>query len=347
MAPDRRFLLWALAFLPSHPDPRRRVAAARELARGLESISSRAISFPMALCAMIPLVPPELPLPDEPVRPRISVVLVARNCEAALRRSVAALEASQGRDRLEILVVDAGSSDGSPRIDADYPAVTVLRLPRNFGRTRARNIGMRTAQADLVLFLDPHVELQPDAVDALAELLESRPDAVAAAPVLAGGAGQPVASSFALPTSAQLAAASLRGTPLPRRAPSGDTVEAVEETAILVRRNFIAGMNYLDEKRFSEYWSLLEVCWQIRNAGKTIVVSPRAQGLLHTGWDSHSEDADHIADRVSGAAAYIAKHNGLGAGISFRLKCFLSALASFRLPLAFSILAGSRIDPTQ
>ncbi len=272
---------------------------------------------------------------------------MTRNCEPALRRCLTALEAAKGRERFEILVVDAGSSDGCPRIDTDFPRVTVLRLPRNFGRTRARNIGMRTAQADLVLFLDPYVELQAGTADALAAMLESRGDAVAAAPRLADPSGQVLDTAFSLPSAPELADASLRGIPLPRRAPAGETVEAVDEAALLVRKDFVAGMNYLDEKRFSEYWSLLEVCWQIRNAGKKIVVGAEAGGVLHPGRERYEKDPLHIADRVSGAAAYIAKHNGMGAGISFRIKCFLSALGSFRVPLAFSILTGSRIDPTQ
>lgn len=272
---------------------------------------------------------------------------MTRNCEAALRRCVAALEASTGRERFEILTVDAGSSDGCPRIDIEFPGVTVLRLPRNFGKTRARNIGMRTAQAGLVLFLDPYVELEPGAVDRLADELESHEEAVAAAPALRDPAGRALETSFGLPTPAELAEASLRAAPLPRRKSQDGSAEAVDEAAMMVRKGFVAGMNYLDEKRFSEYWSLLEVCWQIRNAGKKIVVIGEARGVLNPGTDADGADSDHIADRVSGAAAYIAKHAGMGAGISFRIRCFLSALGSFRLPLAFSILMGNRIDPTQ
>ena len=167
------------------------------------------------------------------------------------------------------------------------------------------------------------------------------------AAVVRGEADAAVHAAKDLPSAPELADASLRGIPLPRRAPAGETVEAVDEAALLVRKDFVAGMNYLDEKRFSEYWSLLEVCWQIRNAGKKIVVGAEAGGVLHPGRERYEKDPLHIADRVSGAAAYIAKHNGMGAGISFRIKCFLSALGAFRVPLAFSILTGSRIDPTQ
>lgn len=292
-------------------------------------------------------MPPEIPAQEEAAKPRVSIVIVTRNCEAALRRALAALEASKDRERFEVLTVDAGSSDGCPRIDTEFPSTTVLRLPRNFGKTRARNIGMRTAQADLILFLDPHVEVEQGTVDALAAVLETRDDAAAAAPMLVDEAGQPVGSTYGLPAADELAEASLKGPRLAVRAPAGDTADVVDEAAILVRRNFVAGMNYLDEKRFSEYWSLLEVCWQIRNAGKKIVVAQGARAVLIPGRDRECGETAHIADRVAGAAAYIGKHNGLMAGISFRIKCFLSVLGGLKAPLAWSILMGSRIDPTQ
>ena len=85
----------------------------------------------------------------------MSAVLVSFNQAPALRRAIEALERSQDRERLEILVVDCGSQDESPRLDADYPAVQILRLPQHFGATRAMNIAMRTAKAELVLLPVP------------------------------------------------------------------------------------------------------------------------------------------------------------------------------------------------
>jgi len=300
--------------------------------RGALAISSRVVS-------------PQVPPSDVPVKPRVSVVIVSYNCEEALRRCVQALEASRGREQMEILTVDAGSEDGSPRIDSEFPAVTVMRLPRNFGKTRARNIGVRTAQADLLLFLDPHVEVDPGTVLGLADLLDSREDASAAGAALRDEAGQKMEIAFRLPSSQDLAPAAMKGTPLPR-VPAGESAPAVEDHAVMVRRVFLAGMNYLDEKRFSEYWSFLEVCWQIRNAGKKILLA-EAGATLHEFTELDVDETSYDADRISGAASYIGKHEGMGAAISFKLKCFFSALGSARLGLAMAVATGQRLDPTQ
>ncbi|HEY3443050.1 MAG TPA: glycosyltransferase [Paludibaculum sp.] len=292
-------------------------------------------------------MPQEVPQPEIPQKPRISVVVVSYNCEDALRRCLRSLEASKQRAQFEVLVVDAGSQDGCPSVDLDFPAVTVLRLPRNFGKTRARNIGMRTAQSDVVFFLDPHVEVRPETLGLLAAALESRDDATAAAPVLEDANGAVVPQSFRLPSVAELAETGLRGTPLPRAAVTGEAVEAVEEWALAVRRSFVAGMNYLDEKRFSEHWSLLEVCWQIRNAGKKLLLVDAARATIYPFTPIDADKTDYVADRITGAGAYIAKHKGLGTGISFRIKCFLSALGSLKFSLAFQVITGQKLDPTQ
>ena len=84
--------------------------------------------------------------------PRVSVLVVSYNHAAALRRCLEALERSEERERIEILVVDNGSSDESVQVIAAFPSVTPLHLPRNFGFTKALNIGMRTAKAELSAF---------------------------------------------------------------------------------------------------------------------------------------------------------------------------------------------------
>jgi len=105
-------------------------------------------------------------------------------------------------------------------------------------------------------------------------------------------------------------------------------------------------MNYFDEKRFSECWGLLEVFWQIRNAGKKVGLV-EAGGVLRGAAEAFGGDEMLVADAVAAAGAYVGKHEGFGAAISFRLKCFLSALGRGQVGLAWGILGGSRIDPTQ
>ena len=299
--------------------------------------------------------PHSSPSPEIVPEVGVSIVIVAWNCVAALRKCLVALNASRQRDRFEVLVVDAGSRDGSEQIDAEFPSVTVLRLPRNFGKTRARNIGSRTARADLILFLDPAVEVGPDTVMGLAAAVEADDQAVAAIPRLLDGSGQSAPVAGRLPDRAALAAACRANSDLPL-GPAQGTVELASDAALLVRKSFLRGTNFLDEKRYSEFWAELELFWGIHSAGKR-VLTVNDPATLHEMRTSipipRSEEALLAADRVAGAASFVSKHEGWAAMLSFLAGQFFGALGmAFREPgyglrLAMGILTGSRIDGTQ
>jgi hypothetical protein len=282
------------------------------------------------------VVPPEgkpaVPAEQEPARRKASVVITAWNCEEALRRCVASLEASAERSSFEIIVVDKASRDGCGQVDAEFPAVTVLRLPRNFGQTRARNIGIRTAQTDLILLLSPFAELEPEAMAAGMRYFESNPQAAAASVDL----GEATDRLF-VPAAGELASLC---------DPARDADFA---RALWVRKGFLQGMNYFDEKRFSEFWHELELYWQLRNAGKRVEAVPGAAGRLHPaqpglGLDGAARDLIY-SDRAAAATAFLGKHQGLGAGVGFQLKRVLGNLTAPRK--ALNVLSGSRIDGTQ
>jgi len=240
-------------------------------------------------------------------------------------------------------------------MDAEFSNVTVLRLPRNFGKTRARNIGARTAKAELVFFLDPEVEVTPGAVMDIAAAVEADPQAVAAIPHLLDEEGRPGPAAGRLPGRAALAAACRTDSGLPLGPIEGD-VEFTSDAALLVRRSFLRGLNFLDEKRYSEYWGEVELFWRIHDAGKRIVVAT-APVTLHRRKTSfqvpRSEQALLAADRVAGAAAFVGKHEGWSARFSFVAGQFFSALGAalrepgYGLRLAMGILNGHRIDGTQ
>lgn len=292
------------------------------------------------------MVIPETPQP-EVFPPLVSVVIVSHNCREALERCLDAIGRSRSLERIETLVVDAGSRDGSAEVDSDRPWVQVIRMPMYFGRTRARNIGTRTARGDYVFFLDPRVEVQPDCIIRLAETLEQRNDAAAAVPVLEAPGGGSIPAAFRLPDPAALRRASLALEPLPRVESFSGALEAAEDWAVMVRKTFLGGMNYLNEKRFSEYWALLDVYRQIRLAGKKVLCVEEARATLHPELPPVASRRELVSDAVAGAASYVARYEGFMAGLGFRLACLLSALGSFDLGLAWYILQGRRLDPTQ
>ncbi len=113
-----------------------------------------------------------------PSPPHLSVVVPVYNDAKLLRRSLACLvDQSLAREAYEIVVVDDGSTDGTPVVIAEACAASDLlhpvRLDRNRGRSAARNAGILAAAAPLVVFLDSDVLVRSDFLERHADLHRS------------------------------------------------------------------------------------------------------------------------------------------------------------------------------
>lgn len=107
-------------------------------------------------------------------RPLVSVIIPSFNRTRALRLCLDALNA-QTYPRIEVIVVDDRSTDDAAQVAAAM-GVKVLRTEVNGGPSAARNLGAEHAAGDILLFLDSHIALDPDAVENAVEILESQPE---------------------------------------------------------------------------------------------------------------------------------------------------------------------------
>jgi GT2 family glycosyltransferase len=281
---------------------------------------------------------------EEPLGPRVSAILVTLNQIEPLRRAVAALERSTDRERLEILVVDLGSQDGTPQLDSEFPSIVTLRLPHNFGATKAMNIGTRTAKADLVFYLSPDVEVAPDTVQKLADKLEEDSDAAAVCPLLVDEAGKTASRVYKLPTKE-----SFKGEMTPVAIDTTQEFVNVEypgREAVMVRKQFVKGMNYFDE-RYGEYWADADLAMQIRRGLKKIRLYPSIKAVKHADTSLVASKGVLAADRAGGAAAFIGKYNGFMAGLGFRIAAIFRALGRFDFKQLIALGSGQKIDGSQ
>jgi glycosyltransferase involved in cell wall biosynthesis len=118
-----------------------------------------------------------------PVPPLVSIVIPCRNEEAYIARCLDSILASDyPRGRLEILVADGQSNDGTRpvlvRYAAQCPAIVLLDNPG--GTTPAGlNVAIRAASGAIVIRMDAHVLYPPDYIPRLvAGLQESGADNV-------------------------------------------------------------------------------------------------------------------------------------------------------------------------
>ncbi len=110
-----------------------------------------------------------IPAPRSDV-PRLTVLMPSWNAAATIEAAIASV-LEERTVPLECLVVDDGSTDGTPDLveaiaEAD-PRVVLLPLPANQGVSNARNAGLAIARGEWLAFLDADDRLLPGGVAAL------------------------------------------------------------------------------------------------------------------------------------------------------------------------------------
>ena len=277
--------------------------------------------------------PVKEPQEQTPPPPKVTAIVVSHNRAGMLRRCLDALEKSAGREAIQAIVVENGSSDGSAQFEADYSSVQFIRLPKNFGLAKARNLGIRAAIGEYILFLHEDAEVEPDAIGALAAKLDAEPDATAACPLLirANGDGAPQVGPLPAPEA-----------PFPRFRPADErAIESASGAAMMIRAFFFQATRQIDE-RYGNYGVDAEICYQIRRSNRRIALVREARVVHHGGreWSPMI-----LADRTLGAAAFFSKHLGFVAGLKFRLVALLRGLAS---PSQFwYLIQGQKCDGGQ
>lgn len=303
--------------------------------------------------------------PVQEVAPRVSVILVSHNNASAVRACLAALERTSNRDELEILLADKGSRDDCPRLDEEFPWLHLHRLPRNFGTVKALNIAMRTARGEFFFIMGLPVLVEPDTIPKLLSCIESEAAPTAVCPLLTSESGEPLARTHPLPLPRELFEACSTGVFSDWTTPAVSDpapVDLVYPPVFLVRAYYLRAMRFLDE-RYGEHWWDLEICTQIRKAGKQILLLPDAAARVPDGSVEPprlpSVRALLAADRFLGGAVWTGKHYGSWHGWAFRLRALAYAFAgavsgvltfqdtAYRLALLGHLLTGQKIDGTQ
>ncbi|HDD24662.1 MAG TPA: glycosyltransferase family 2 protein [Chloroflexi bacterium] len=182
----------------------------------------------------------------------------------------------------ETVVVDNGSTDGSvPAIRARFPGQPVIETGENLGFAEGNNVGLRYARergADYALLLNNDVEVAPDFLTRLIEVIDADPSI---------GVVGPMIYYFDLPDTIWSAGghidwargrSSMIGVDERHNERSHITreVDFVSGCALLVRMSALEKAGDLDS-RFFMYYEETEWCVRIRRAGYRIMHVPQAK----------------------------------------------------------------------
>jgi GT2 family glycosyltransferase len=273
------------------------------------------------------------PVEEVPVE-KISVVIVSCNHAEELRKCLAALHAEVEDPSLQVIVVDNGSKDASASLSDEFAGAQFVPLPRNFGLTKALNIGIRASSGDYVLLMHEDVEIGREAIVRLRDELAGHAETGAACPLLINEEGRAVLQARELPSPADPDPSWRKGSP-------GETVSAVTGAAIMFRRLLLDAMRNIDE-RYGNYGSDAELCMQVKRANKRVVIVDGATAIHHT--DAPPDFPEFAADRQLATRAFLAKYYGFLSALKYQIAALLGALFTFRLTRFRCLLYGQKID---
>jgi N-acetylglucosaminyl-diphospho-decaprenol L-rhamnosyltransferase len=226
--------------------------------------------------------------------PDLAVVVVNFNTGDYLTRCIRSTFEAAGDARLEVVVVDNDSRDGSAnQAAAAHPGVRLISNQSNRGFAAAANQGMRATSAPFVLLLNPDAEILSGTLGGFLKVARDRPRAGAIGPVVKDPEGSVYPSARRVPTLGMALghafvhpfapdnrfsrAYTLAG--WDRR--SEREVEWVSGSCCLLRRAALEEVGFFDEGYFL-YVEDVDLCTRLRQGGWEVRFSPELE-VLHVG----------------------------------------------------------------
>ncbi len=114
------------------------------------------------------------PTPDVGYRPSLSIVIPVFNERERIHETVeACYEARYPRERVEVVAIDDGSTDGSWEqllaLRDRFPGLVCVRFPENRGKRAAMAEGVRRSRGAVCVFIDSDSVIAPDGLEAIVQ----------------------------------------------------------------------------------------------------------------------------------------------------------------------------------
>ena len=105
--------------------------------------------------------------------PLVSIVILNWNNQKLLQHCITSVLCTN-YPNYEIIVVDNGSTDGSPAmVRREFPTVTLIENKRNLGFTEGNNRGIRQSKGNYIVLLNEDTEVDPNWLRKLIEVARS------------------------------------------------------------------------------------------------------------------------------------------------------------------------------
>lgn len=214
----------------------------------------------------------------------LSIVIVAWNVRDLVLDCLASIQAADLQISYEVIVVDNGSADETPRaVLRQFPDTEVIALPQNVGFGAGNNCGLRKMKGRQAVLLNSDTIVLRDGLEACVRFLDEHQDVGVVGPQLLNPDRTKQNCIHNSPTLvSEVVSQSLLRRLAPGRYPSKRVdfghpvdVEAVLGACLFVRREVIDEVGLIDE----DYFFFLEEtdwCHRIRSRGWRVVHLPDA-----------------------------------------------------------------------
>jgi N-acetylglucosaminyl-diphospho-decaprenol L-rhamnosyltransferase len=273
----------------------------------------------------------------------LAVVVVNHNAGPYLRRCMESLHASAGDARVEVVVVDNASHDGSPEAAIrERPDMNLIRNRTNRGFAAAANQGIAASSAPFVLLLNPDAEIVGGTLAALVKVARERPGAGAVGALVRNPNGSIQPSARRVPRLGEALGHAFLGPLIPSNPftrsytmagwdrSSEREVEWVSGSAMLLRREAIEQVGAFDEGYFM-YVEDVDLCTRLRRHGWKVVFSPELQVVHQIGVSTRGQRGRMAFAHSESIYRYFAKFRAGGA--SAMLKPFVRVALLLRAML--------------
>jgi len=281
----------------------------------------------------------------------VSIVIVSFNTRDVLRECLRAVFGERGSLRVQVIVVDNASTDGSPAmIEQEFPDVFLVRSEINLGFGPANNRGFQFARGRYIVLLNSDAFLTEGSLERSVAHMDQTPDAGLGGGRLTGrdGSWQPSARMFPTAFSDLLVLSGLAAQ-FPRSRFFGradrtwaNPMEAAEVDWVpgaysIVRAEVLAAVGPFDP-RFFLYFEEVDFCKRIKEHGYSIWYWPDI-AILHIGGESSRQvrslqfsrtGAQLTLWRMRSMLLYYRKHHGLSVWLAMVIEASWYWLRSHR-----------------
>ena len=271
----------------------------------------------------------------------LSIIIVNWNTCDLLRICLESAYRTTAGIHPEVIVVDNGSSDGSPAmVSREFPFARLIQNTTNLGFARANNQAFQVSTGEFILLLNSDAFLEEGAASSLVHTMESHPDIGITGAGLVYPDGRPQVSFEQLPT---LFSESLRLAGLDKvfwRLSRNRPLSAIQEVGVvsgacfMVRRVMVEQIGLFDEDFFM-FNEETDLCFRAHAANWKVVHNPAAQAA-HIGGGSTGTTPERILRLYKAKLLYFQKHDGKKA--RNRLFTIMQLLAGVKM-VAYSMIA--------